>query len=388
MLVTQPAMLVTQPAMLPPNSGLGWAMSIPALPQPSVRQSLMRLRMSNVDEETQRLLDAAAKARAEVAEMEKAMGMMPTSVKKVEAAKPPPPPPAPIKSTASRDEIIKGLSALSFDSPTSAASTLSELGKKGITPKWNSVSLPDVWPVSQGQLKNQAGLDANSLNPEGNLDDLKYFLGGVCLISAILAIGSGVIVGGNNGAALTYVFGFIPILTLGIGSTSPGIIALLVGVIKERLDPNYVDRRVKHEAAHLLTGYLLGLALKSYKTSGATTEVEFFDTVDGDWEGSLERKLTADEIKVMSVVALSGAVAEVKNFGEAQGAAGDLDNLGRLMNRAEDYMKPNVQQEQTRWGALEANSLLSKYKKEYDAVVEGCRRGDSLEEIIAMLELA
>ncbi|CAN0439999.1 unnamed protein product, partial [Ectocarpus sp. 13 AM-2016] len=40
---------------------------------------------------------------------------------------------------------------------------------------------------------------------------------------------------------------------------------------------DYEERRVRHEAAHFLSGYLCGLPIKSYKADGGTTLVEFYD---------------------------------------------------------------------------------------------------------------
>jgi hypothetical protein len=59
--------------------------------------------------------------------------------------------------------------------------------------RWNSAELGDVWPVSQGQLKQQAGIDGKALNVEQSLDDLKVALGVVVAVSAISAVASGVI---------------------------------------------------------------------------------------------------------------------------------------------------------------------------------------------------
>jgi hypothetical protein len=49
-------------------------------------------------------------------------------------------------------------------------------------------------------------------------------------------------VGGNVGASFTYGFAILPILFLGIGSSSPGIIVALVNLFKVRLDPDFRDR--------------------------------------------------------------------------------------------------------------------------------------------------
>jgi hypothetical protein len=48
-----------------------------------------------------------------------------------------------------------------------------------------------VWGVTQGQLKQQAGIDGKALNVEQSLDDLKIALGAVVAFSAIAAVGSG-----------------------------------------------------------------------------------------------------------------------------------------------------------------------------------------------------
>jgi hypothetical protein len=47
------------------------------------------------------------------------------------------------------------------------------------------------------------------------------------------------------------------------------------------------------------------------QVDGATTQIEFFDTTEGD-QASLGRKLKRPEIDSLSVVALAGAVGEVR----------------------------------------------------------------------------
>ena len=240
------------------------------------------------------------------------------------------------------------------------------------------------------------------------------------------------------GAGITYAFAILPILFLGVGSSSPGIIVALVSIIKTRIDSDYKDRRVQHEAAHFLAGYLCGLPIKSYKVrppfeprrcvcrrqtvtpvndmsmigtsccaescvlttavratrsgppahiqvDGATTEIEFYETTKGD-QATIDRKLKRPEIDSFSVVALSGAVGEVLKFGSSTGSAQDLDVLGRLMNRCEPPMRGPAQEMQTRWAALTAYKLLKKYSKEYDALIQAFREKRSIPECIAALE--
>jgi hypothetical protein len=49
------------------------------------------------------------------------------------------------------------------------------------------------------------------------------------------------------------------------------------------------------------------------QVDGATTQIEFFDTTEGD-QASLGRKLKRPEIDSLSVVALAGAVGEVRHY--------------------------------------------------------------------------
>jgi hypothetical protein len=57
--------------------------------------------------------------------------------------------------------------------------------------RWNCAELGEVWGVTQGQLKQQAGIDGKALNVEQSLDDLKIALGAVVAFSAVAAVGSG-----------------------------------------------------------------------------------------------------------------------------------------------------------------------------------------------------
>ncbi|CAN0330974.1 unnamed protein product, partial [Hapterophycus canaliculatus] len=62
-----------------------------------------------------------------------------------------------------------------------------------------------------------------------------------------------------------------------------------------KFQDDYEERRVRHEAAHFLSGYLCGLPIKSYKADGGTTQVEFYDSADGDM-GGRAMKFTSEEV--------------------------------------------------------------------------------------------
>lgn len=261
-----------------------------------------------------------------------------------------------------------------------------ELKTGGLAPRWESFDFGTRYPISQGQLKMQTGLDGKSLAADGgDMDDLKYALGAVCLFSFAAAVGSGAAIGGNVGASFTYFFALLPIVFLAIGSTAPGIITAVINNVRRKSQDDFEERRVRHEASHFLSGYLCGLPIKSYRADGGTTLVEFYDSAEGDMAGRA-LKFTADEVDMVSIVAMSGAVGEAQEFGTATGGALDLDNLGQIMNQTSPPMDGKEQQSQARWATLMAHRLLSSHEPELNSVMAAFREGKPVSECVAALE--
>ena len=52
--------------------------------------------------------------------------------------------------------------------------------------------------------------------------------------------------------------GGVSLVVLAIGSTAPGLLKIGVDSVS-RLNPEYMERIVKHEAAHFLIAYLSGI---------------------------------------------------------------------------------------------------------------------------------
>eukprot|EP00752_Nemacystus_decipiens_P011798 g10467.t1 len=291
-----------------------------------------------------------------------------------------------VKSTPeTRAALISELNDLPPDSKQ-VIDKMGQLKEKGLAPRWASFNYGNRYPISQGQLKMQTGLDGTSLAADGgDMDDLKYALGFVCVFSFACAVGFGSIIGGNVGASFTYFFALLPIVFLGIGSTAPGIITAVINNVRRKSQDDYEERRVRHEAAHFLSGYLCGLPIKSYKADGGTTLVEFYDSVDGDMAGRA-LKFTPEEVDQVSIVAMSGAVGEAMSYENATGGATDLDNLGQIMNQTNPPMDGKEQQSQARWATLMAHRLLSSHEPELKVVMQAFREGKAVSECVAALE--
>ena len=145
--------------------------------------------------------------------------------------------------------------------------------------------------------------------------------------------------------------GAIPILFLSIGSVAPGLIVGLVSRIEDgkegkggNVDATGVNRRVRHEAAHFLVGWLLGLPIADYSVEDQTSLVEFHPTQNGELQPG--QRLAKGEVDKMCVVALSGAVGEALHFDSAFGGGQDLQTLQRLFLMSEERINAQQQQDQ------------------------------------------
>ena len=83
----------------------------------------------------------------------------------------------------------------------------------------------------------------------------------------------------------------------------PSLLLLLLTPIFGRTASKDEERRITHEAAHFLIGYMLGIPIAGYNTDAIAPEVVLYDTRKGD------RFDTADEV---SLGALS--LSEVGHF--------------------------------------------------------------------------
>ena len=332
----------------------------PLRPAPSLRRSL-RSRSSSDD-----LLSEAAQLRAEISALE------------ADAATAAPPP-----------VVAPAAASASEFAPAAATrdaflATLGSLKADGKAPAWASRELVAAGAEvpTEARVRAATGIDgAKDLlaQEEVGNDELLQITAFVFVTSAILAVGSGALIGGNLGAAFTYIFAVLPIIFLGVGSSSPGVILAVYGATKQAKE-NTAPRRRRHEAAHLVAGYALGLPVAAY----ADDAVEFYDG-----PGPKSR----DDAERLACVALAGAVAECDAFGEAKGAQDDFANLQRLFDRVEPRLTPAEQQAATRRGVLNAYSVLfgSRARRDaslVDAADDAMAAGASLPELLAAVEAA
>ena len=283
------------------------------------------------------------------------------------------------------------------------SSKLDELVSKGEFSMWKRATRePETttslfrslrpYPVSLNMLSQRTGdrITGESLGVEGdkdvNLDDFKDATIAVTLGSTALAIASLVFLPENIGATLCYLIALIPVAWIAIGSSVPGIIATAIVAARGKGDDQVTrDERIcRHEAAHFLCGYMCGLPVKEYSLSDSGFPcVEFHTSSEGD---IINRELEPEEIAALSVVAMSGSVAEALKFEQARGGENDLIQLEGFFRRSREFIGAAKQQDMTRWGALAAYQMLNDNREAYEALVDAFKSKKSVSECVAILE--
>lgn len=354
-----------------------------------------------MEDEVAALRAAAAKMREEANKLSKEMGKevddpttkAATPVKKSKALSP--------------EELTSVISSIDFESGNAAtqSSTLDSLAESGKLRNWKSAVTSNAntdlqkplrpYPVSLNFLENRSDgkVTAESLGVSGDmdvsLDDFKDATIVVAAASAVLAIGSLALLPENIGATLCYFFALVPIVYLGIGSSAPGIIAGLIKTTKgtnEDADTR-AERICRHEAAHFLCGYLCGLPIRAYSVPEETGVpcVEFHESSD-ETVLTARRELSREEIAALSVVAMSGSVAEVLEFEQAKGGENDLLELDGLFRRSKEFLGAEKQQDLTRWGALISYQLLKANKDTFERLVKAFKERKSVGECVCIIE--
>eukprot|EP00542_Grammatophora_oceanica_P016197 CAMPEP_0194046622 /NCGR_PEP_ID=MMETSP0009_2-20130614/22003_1 /TAXON_ID=210454 /ORGANISM="Grammatophora oceanica, Strain CCMP 410" /LENGTH=344 /DNA_ID=CAMNT_0038691991 /DNA_START=192 /DNA_END=1226 /DNA_ORIENTATION=+ len=332
--------------------------------------------------------------RAKAAEMRKQADKLSEELGKVA---PPPEPVVKAKPSMSVDDIKSALGETSFEEGDATTQTmqLDSLVESGDLQLWKSASDNGglrTFPVSLRMLEERSAgkVTGETLGLVGDIevsmDDFKYatlYVTGTCSVLGVAALA---FLPENVGATVCYAVAVIPILFLGVGSTAPGLIANAIASSKGTADDQdqRFDRICRHEAGHMLCGYLCGLPVKGYSMSDSGVPcVEFHPTSEGPVTG---REFDPEEIAALSTVALSGSVAEILGLGVAKGGENDLMELEGFFRRSKEFIGAQKQQDMTRWGALTAYNLITANSEKFEELVGAFKNKKSVADCVAILE--
>lgn len=363
----------------------------------SIRRT-SQLAMSG-ESEIEKLRAAAAKAREEYERLSKESG-------KDVAAAGSAMPAGPVLKNLSVDEVKSVAANIDFSSgdASSQSDALDALVDSGDFSLWKSavrrgptstsspMSKLIPFDVSLGglEMRTDGKVTGESLGVGGEGDvkfeEFQDLTIAVVLGSTLLGILSLAVLPDNVGATFTYLFALIPIGFIAIGSTSPGIIAAAIKMSRgDNEDESEARERIcRHEAGHFLCGYVCGLPVKNYEVSADTGVacVEFHTS----GANSAGRELTDDEIAALSVVAMSGSVAEIIQYGKATGGENDLLELQNCFRKSREFIGAAKQQDLTRWGALTSYGLIKANMGKYESLVQAFKDKKSLSECVSIIE--
>ena len=97
-------------------------------------------------------------------------------------------------------------------------------------------------------------------------------------------------------------------------------------------------------------------------------------------------ELSDSDIAHLSVVAMSGSVAEIAKYGKATGGEADLIELQNCFRRSRDFLGAARQQDLTRWGALTSYNIIKSNSDKYEALVGAFREKRSLADCVSIIE--
>eukprot|EP00891_Asterochloris_glomerata_P002802 jgi/Astpho2/2802/e_gw1.00050.156.1_t len=237
--------------------------------------------------------------------------------------------------------------------------------------------------VFMGELRN-VGIKAPEAIAKPSVRNDAAFLGTTVLTTSVIAVAAGSLPG-DWGFFVPYLTGAICLVVLAVGSTAPGLLQVVIGKFSS-VFPDYRERVLRHEAAHFLTGYLLGLPIVGYSLDLQKAHTDFAEAKIG--KRIIERQLEDEEINQLAVVAMAGATSEGMKYPEVQGQTADMIDLQRFMLRSKQKMTDNAQQNMTRWAVYNAAKLLRDNEKEYNALQSCMQRNQSVSDCIMAIEQA
>ncbi|KAL5214409.1 hypothetical protein ABZP36_003561 [Zizania latifolia] len=190
---------------------------------------------------------------------------------------------------------------------------------------------------------------------------------------------------GDWGFFVPYLIGSISLIVLAIGSISPGLLQAAIGAFST-VFPDYQERIARHEAAHFLVAYLIGLPILGYSLDIGKEHVNLIDDRLQKliYSGQLDQK----EIDRLAVVSMAGLAAEGLEYDKVVGQSADLFTLQRFINRTKPTLTKDQQQNLTRWAVLFAASLLKNNRVAHEALMSAMSQKASVLGCIEAIESA
>lgn len=189
---------------------------------------------------------------------------------------------------------------------------------------------------------------------------------------------------------ITLLSGFVAVDQIGFGG---GMEALALDTAAQAMSPKYVDRLKKHEAAHFLVAYLMGILPKGY-TLSSLDAWEKYNALnvqagcafcDGDFQREVALgKIGSGSLGKFSCVALAGIGMEYVEFGYAEGGVSDVRQLDGMLSALAFSQKKS--DSEVRWAVLNVISILRRHRDVVVALADTMAKGASVGECVQLIE--
>ncbi|KAI6699689.1 hypothetical protein NL676_014013 [Syzygium grande] len=274
-------------------------------------------------------------------------------------------------------------SAIAQKDSDAVKDALNQLSELGWAKKWSSQPFVSRRMTSLRELTTLGIKNAENLAIPSVRNDAAF------LFTVVGTTGFlGVIAGqlpGDWGFFVPYLIGSISLIVLAVGSISPGLLQAAISGFST-VFPDYQERIARHEAAHFLVAYLIGLPILGYSLDIGKEHVNLIDERLEKliYSGQLESK----ELDSLAAVAMAGLAAEGLKYDKVVGQSADLFTLQRFINRSKPQLSKDQQQNLTRWAVLFAGSLLKNNAVLHEALMAAMSRKASVLECIEAIEQA
>uniref|UniRef100_A0A0G4HUQ1 Peptidase M41 domain-containing protein n=1 Tax=Chromera velia CCMP2878 TaxID=1169474 RepID=A0A0G4HUQ1_9ALVE len=297
---------------------------------------------------------------------------------------------------AGPQEMKELLQRTNFKNQTDCVLALVELKRRRAAKLWGSIGSKNIgWELTTQQAFEQK-LNVNLKDIQfGNDEEVYKWAVFWSLMFATVAAPSALnFVGGNTGAFLGYLICFVPLTTLFLGAADANLLNRLWINLQDKLDKDFSERRVYHEAAHFVVGYLFGFIPASASASEETSQIEFWPkrpkiSQDGSVQTKIRMIFDEEEAEAFALLSMAGVAGEVLKFKRSTGGANDLLSLSYVLsNSVEPKLMDTKKVNLPVWASLEAWKIASRFPKELDAVADVLRKKGGVKEAILALEFA
>eukprot|EP01024_Parvocaulis_polyphysoides_P040882 TRINITY_DN3732_c0_g1_i3.p3 TRINITY_DN3732_c0_g1~~TRINITY_DN3732_c0_g1_i3.p3 ORF type:complete len:262 (-),score=32.99 TRINITY_DN3732_c0_g1_i3:38-823(-) len=178
------------------------------------------------------------------------------------------------------DEALKTVKSvppsMKQDASSEVMNAMRSMKEGGALTKWGA-GANDIAPrrnVNLGELRQMGIKNPENIAKTSVRNDAAFLLT-VASVTSALAVLVGQLPG-DWGYFGSYLVGSIVLVVLAIGSTSPGLLQYFIDLFS-RVFPDYNDRVLKHEAAHFLVGYIMGVPVYAYSVMIGKEHVDFVE---------------------------------------------------------------------------------------------------------------